>query len=124
MVELNEDPTVIGLLDSAGFVGQRLCPENAHVAAQQIMMHKVINTRRCEMADISSGMETLSLLKLLSICPDVVTIVFPTSKSCAIDPALLQSMVTVDPGSYRGISQNENALKWLNMYIDECAEGN
>lgn len=123
-VELNEDPTVIGMLDSAGFVGQRLSQENSHVAVQQIMMHEVLNKRRCEMADISSGMETLSLLKLLSMCPDVVSIVFRTSTSCAIDPSLLRSMMTADSSNYIGISENENALRWLNMYIDECAKGN
>ncbi|CAB3980776.1 Hypothetical predicted protein [Paramuricea clavata] len=81
LVELCENPTVLGLLDSAGFVGQQLSLENAHVAVQQIIMHEVLNKRSGEMADIASGMETLSLQKLLSACPDLVNVVFPLSKA-------------------------------------------
>lgn len=43
LMELSGDPTVLGLLDSAGFVGQQLSLRNAQVAVQQIIMHEVIN---------------------------------------------------------------------------------
>lgn len=123
-MELCENPTVLGLLDSAGFVGQQLSLENAHVAVQQIIMQEVLNKRRGEMADIASGMETLSLQKLLSACPDLVNVVFPLSKALAIDPSLLKGLLKTDPSHYLGIPDNENALQWLKMYIDECAQGN
>ena len=66
LMNLSGDPTVLGLLDSAGFVGQQLSLGNAQVAVQQIIMHEVLNKRWDEMADIASGMETLFLQKLLS----------------------------------------------------------
>ena len=52
LMELSGDPTVLGLLDSAGFVEQQLSLGNAQVAVQQIIMHEVINKQRDEMADI------------------------------------------------------------------------
>ena len=122
-VELNENATVLTLLDSAGFVGQQLNNGNAHVAVQQILMHQVLHKRRCEMDEISRGMEELSLPKLLHVCPDLVSVVFPTSASQAIDPSLLKSMLRVDPNHYIGNAECEAALKWLKIYIDECGEG-
>ena len=123
-MELYENPTVLTLLDSAGFVGQQLCGKNAHVAVQQIMMHEVLRKRASEMADIAKGMDTLSLQKLLSACPDLVSVVFPTSKALAIDPSILKGMLKIEPIHYEGIPENENAFKWLSTYIDECAKGN
>ena len=121
--ELCECPTLSVMLDSAGFVREVLGPKNAHMAAQKIMIHEVLNKRRCEMADISNGMESLSLMKLLSMCPHVTSIVFPTTASCSIDPVLLKHLMKTDPTNLAGIPENENAFKWLNMYIDECADG-
>ena len=118
--ELFENPTVQTLLDSAGFVGQPLTLTNAHVAVQQMMMHEVLNKRRCEMVDISNGMATLSLQKLLSACPDLVEVVFP--KALPLDPSLLKGLLRVDP-NHLGIPENENALTWLKMYIDDFSQG-
>ena len=58
-MELYENPTVLTLLDTAGFVGLQLSCRNAHVAVQQVMMHEVLRKRASEMADIASGMDTL-----------------------------------------------------------------
>ncbi len=117
LMKLCENPTVLGLLDSAGFVGQQLNCRNAHVAVQQIMMHEVLHKRASEMA-------TLSLRKLLSACPDLISVVFPTSNALAIDPSLLKGMLKMEPSDYEGHPENENAFKWLFMYIDQCANGN
>ena len=124
LMKLCENPTVPGLLDSAGFVGQQLNCRNAHVAVQQIMMHEVLHKRASEMADIASGMDTLSLRKLLSACPDLVSVVFPTSNALAIDPSLLKGMLKMEPSDYEGHPENENAFKWLSVYIDQCANSN
>ena len=123
LMELSGDPTELGLLDSAGFVGQQLSLRNAQVAVQQIIMHEVINKRRDEMADIASGMETLSLQKLLSSCPDLIHVVFPASQTLFIDPSLLKALLKIDPNVYSGFLERENALKWFKSYIDECAQG-
>ena len=122
-MNLSGDPTVLGLLDSAGFVGQHLSLGNAQVAVQPIIMHEVINKRRDEMADIASGMETLSLQKLLSSCPDLINVVFPASQTLFIEPSLLKGILKVDPGDYSGFLDKESALKWFKSYIDECAQG-
>ena len=123
-MELSEDPTVLNLLDSAGFVGQQLSSKNAHVAVQQIMMHEVLRKRTNEMADIASGMDSLSLQKLLSACPDLLSVVFPTCKDSAIEPSLLKGMLRIDPSFFQSIPESETVFKWLSMYIDQCAKGN
>ena len=87
-------------------------------------MQEVLNKRRSEMVDIISGMETLSLQKLLSTCPMLIDVVFPTSSVLCIDPSTLKRMLKVDPSQYLGVAEHENAINWLKMYIDECAKGN
>ena len=86
-------------------------------------MHEVINKRRDEMSDIADAMETLSLQKLLSSCPDLINVVFPASQTLFIEPSLLKGMLKVDRSDYSGFLDKENALKWLKCYIDECAQG-
>ena len=124
LVELSEDPTVLSLLDSAGFVGQQLSCRNAHVVVQQIMMHEVLCKRASEMADIASGMDTLSLQKLLFACPGLLSVVFPTCKDSAIEPSLLKGMLRIDPSFFESIPESETVFKWLSIYIDQCVKGN
>ena len=47
-----------------------------------------------------------------------------TSETCAIDPSLVQSLVKVDSASHRGISQDDIALRRLNMNTDCCIAKN
>ena len=103
LMELSGDPTVLGLLDSAGYVGQQLSLGNAQIAVQQIIMHEVINKRQDEMADIASGMETLSMHKLLSSCSDLIHVVFPAAQTLFIDPSLLKGLLKIDPIDYSGV---------------------
>ena len=122
-MDLSGDPTVLGLMDSAGFVGQHLILGNAKVAVQQIIMHEEINKRRDEMADIADGMETLYLQKLLSSCLDLINVVFPASQTLFIEPSLLKGMLKIGPSDYSGFLDKENALNLFKSYIDECAQG-
>jgi hypothetical protein len=74
-----------------------------------------------EIADIDSGM--VSLQKLLSSCPDLISVVFPASQTLFIDPSLLIGMLKIEPSNYSGFLCKENALKWFKSYIDDCAHG-
>ena len=87
-------------------------------------MQEVLNKRKNEMIDIISRMEMSSLPKLLSTCPMLIDVVFPSSSSLYIDPSVLKGMLRVEASHCLGIPERENALDWLKIYIDECAQGN
>lgn len=77
------------------------------------------------MADIASGIDTLSLQKLLSACPDLRIICHILYiQSFGNWSIILKGMLKSEPELYKSIPENENAFKWLLMYIDQCAKGN
>ena len=53
----------------------------------------------------------------------LIDVVFPLSSSLYIDPSILKGMLRVEASHYLGIPEHENALNWLTIDMDECAQG-
>ncbi|XP_015749579.1 PREDICTED: uncharacterized protein LOC107329406 isoform X2 [Acropora digitifera] len=106
--QLSSNPLVQVMLDNAGFTGVFLSLENKEIAANQIMVHEVLNKRGREVEDIRRGLE--SLVSLLSTCSSLCNQIFPRSQEFGINPEMVKSQITLMEGEVLNNENKRNAL--------------
>lgn len=117
--QLSSNPLVQVMLDNAGFTGVFLSLENKEIAANQIMVHEVLNKRRREVEDIRRGLESLALVSLLSTCSSHCNQIFPSSQEFGINPEMVKSQITLMEGEVLNNENKRNAFLWLQSYIEQ-----
>lgn len=93
--------------------------ENKEIAANQIMVHEVLNKRRREVEDIRRGLESLALVSLLSTCSSLCNQICPPSQEFGINPEMVKSQITLMEGEVLNNENKRNAFLWLQSYIEE-----
>ena len=106
--QLSSNPLVQVMLDNAGFTGVFLSLENKEIAANQIMVHEVLNKRGREVENIRKGLE--SLVSLLSTCSSLCNQIFPPSQEFGINPEMVKSQITLMEGEVLNNENKRNAL--------------
>ena len=117
--QLSSNPLVQVMLDNAGFTGVFLSLENKEIAANQIMVHEVLNKRRREVEDIRRGLESLALISLLSTCSSLCNQIFPPSQEFGINPEMVKSQITLMEGEVLNNENKRNAFLWLQSYTEQ-----
>lgn len=117
--QLSSNPLVQLMLDNAGFTGVFFSLENKEIAANQIMVHEVLNKRRREVEDIRRGLESLALISLLSTCSSLCNQIFPPSQEFGINPEMVKSQITLMEGEVLNNENKRNAFLWLQSYTEQ-----
>lgn len=104
--ELSINPLVPVLLDNAGFTGVVLSLGNKEIAANQSMVHEVLLKRKREVEDIRRGMESLSLVSVLTSYPSLCKQVFPSAAEFIIKPEMITSQITLMEGEMLDSTKN------------------
>lgn len=117
--QLSSNPLVQVMLDNAGFTGVFLSLENKEIAANQIMVHEVLNKRRREVKTFVGDWSHLHLSSCCQHCSSLCNQIFPPSQEFGINPEMVKSQITLMEGEVLNNENKRNAFLWLQSYIEQ-----
>ena len=90
--------------------------ENVRLVSDALILYNVIEKRRGELDDLSKGMESISLISLLSKHRQIGSLLFPRTAEKIVDAQTVKARIKKD--GEVGTSE-ERARSFLLQYIDE-----
>ncbi|XP_078000538.1 tenascin-N-like [Glandiceps talaboti] len=91
--ELATDPIVLEMMVNAGYGNRLINKDRKQVAIQDILLYNVIRKRKAELVQFRSGMNCLSITKLLQQNEKITDLIFPKQEEakprfCSVCPLL------------------------------------
>ena len=113
------DDSIQLLLMQAGFANEFVKLNNKHRACQAIILHLVFKTRKEELDQLKSGLESLSVINFLKVSEGSLKYVFPLRSEAMVTKDDFLKVIETSVDSLEG--DEKKAYDWFVQYVDEVA---
>ena len=113
------DDSIQLLLMQAGFANEFVKLNNKHRACQAIILHLVFKTRKEELDQLKSGLESLSVINFLKVSEGSLKYVFPLQSEAMVTKDEFLKVIETSVDSLEG--DEKKAYDWFVQYVHEVA---
>lgn len=103
----------------AGFANELVKLNNKRRACQAIILHLVFKTRKEELDQLKSGLESLSVINFLKVSEGSLKYVFPLRSEAMVTKDDFLKVIETSVDSLEG--DEKKAYDWFVQYVDEVA---